>query len=98
MGVRRDPEEAETKVIHELVDFGGKDVLEVGCGDGRMTRRFAGETATVLAFDPKETEIATAKEQTPDTLRSKVSFRVADISTIDLPKNAYDVAIISWSL
>ena len=98
MVVRRDPEEAETKVIHELVDFAGKDVLEIGCGDGRMTRRFAGEAASVLAFDPKEAEIATAKERTPDTLRTIVSFRVADISAIDLPKNAYDVAIISWSL
>src|SRR5690348_1887888 len=26
-----DPEEAETRVIHKLLDFTGKDVLDVGC-------------------------------------------------------------------
>ncbi len=32
-----DPEDTEITVIHELVDFSGADVLEVGCGDGRLT-------------------------------------------------------------
>ena len=91
-------DEVEQRTIHGLTDFHDKDIVEIGCGDGRMTRRFAGEAASVLAFDPKEAEIATAKERTPDTLKSIVSFRVADISAIDLPKTGHDVAIISWSL
>ena len=37
-----DPEGVETRVLHDLVDFRGKDVLEIGCGDGRMTWRYAG--------------------------------------------------------
>lgn len=37
MAALLDPEEAETRVIHDLIDFVGKDVLDVGCGDGRMT-------------------------------------------------------------
>jgi len=98
MVVRLDPEEVETGVIHDLIDFMGKDVLEIGCGNGRMTWRFAHEAATVLAFDPKEAEIAAAKERTPDALKATVSFQVADISGIDLPEGAFDVAIISWSL
>ena len=98
MVVRLDPEEVETSVIHDLIDFRGKDVLEIGCADGRMTWRFAHEAASVLAFDPKEAEIAAAKERTPDALKSTVSFQVADISAIGLPEGAYDVAIISWSL
>ena len=96
--MRLDPEEAETRVIHDLIDFGGKDVLEVGCGDGRMTWRFAHEAASVLAIDPKEAEIATANECTPDPLKSIVSFRVADITTMDLPDAAHDVVVISWTL
>ena len=98
MAVTLDPEGAETKVIHALVDFRTRDVLEIGCSDGRMTWRFAGEAASVLAFDTKEAQIAAAQERTPDALKSTVSFRVADISAINLPDNAYDVAIFSWSL
>ena len=54
-----------------------------------MTWRFAHEAASVLAFDPKETEIAAAKERTPDALKATVSFQVADISSIDLPEGAF---------
>ena len=98
MAVALDPEGAETGVIHDLVDFRSRDVLEIGCGDGRLTWRFANETASVLAIDSKEAGIAVAKERTPSGLKSKVSFRVADIRTVELPENAFDVAVISWSL
>ena len=63
-----DPEELETRAIHELVDFSGKDVLEIGCGEGRMTWRFASLAASVLAIDPDESAIATARRQTPPEL------------------------------
>ncbi len=98
MAVTLDPEGAETGVIHDLVDFRSRDVLEIGCGDGRLTWRFANETASVLAIDSKEAGIAVAKERTPGGLKSKLSFRVADIRTVELPENAFDVAVISWSL
>ena len=98
MAVTLDPERAETKVIHDLFDFRTRDVLEIGCGDGRLTWRFAHQAASVLAIDPKEAEIAVAKERTPGGLKSRVSFKVADIRTVDLPENAFDVAVISWSL
>ncbi len=98
MAVRLDPEEVETRVIHQLVSFDDKDVFEIGCGDGRLTMRFAHEAASVLAVDPKEDEIATTRKHTPDSLKSIVSFRVADISSMDMPESAYDLAVISWSL
>ncbi|MCZ6892315.1 MAG: class I SAM-dependent methyltransferase [Chloroflexi bacterium] len=98
MAVRLDPEEAESRVIHELIDFGGRDVLEIGCGDGRLTWRYAHEAASVLAIDPKESEVAAARESTPDSLKSIVSFQVADITSIELPESAYDLVITSWSL
>ena len=98
MAVRLDPEEVESRVIHELIDFGGRDVLEIGCGDGRLTWRYAHEAASVLAIDPKESEVAAARESTPDSLKSIVSFQVADITSIELPESAYDLVITSWSL
>lgn len=93
-----DPEGTEIEVIHELVDFSGKKVLEVGCGDGRMTRRYADRAALVLALDPNAEKIERAIDSTPEPLRSKVRFRVADIADAELAQQAFEVAILSHSL
>jgi ubiquinone/menaquinone biosynthesis C-methylase UbiE len=93
-----DPEGTEIEVIHELVDFSGKKVLEVGCGDGRMTRRYADRAAMVLALDPNAEKIERAIDSTPEPLRSKVRFRVADIADAELAQQAFEVAILSHSL
>ena len=85
-------------MVHGLIDFRGKDVLEIGCGDGRLTWRYAGRVASVLAIDPKEAKIALAQESTPDYLRHTVTFQVADISTFELPEATFDIAVLSWSL
>ncbi len=95
---RVDPEGVEIQALHDLVDFAGKDVVEIGCGDGRMTRRFADTTASVLAFDPDESAIASAREQTPAALRDKLTFRVDDVTTASLGEGAYDVGVLSMSI
>lgn len=98
MRVSIDPEGTEIEVVHELVDFSGKKVLEVGCGDGRMTRRYADRAALVLALDLNAEKIQRAIDSTPEPLRSKVRFRVADIADAELAQQAFDVAILSHSL
>jgi len=98
MRVSIDPEGTEIEVIHELVDFSGKKVLEVGCGDGRMTRRYADRAALVLALDPNAEKIERAIDNTPEPLRPKVRFRVADIADAELAHRAFEVAILSHSL
>lgn len=98
MGVVLDPEETETHVIHELVDFVDSEVVEVGCGDGRLTRRIANQARSVLALDPDASAIEQARVNTPDALLPRVTFQVADITAIELPRAAFDVALLSWSL
>ena len=98
MSVSIDPEGVEIRLIHELVDFRGKSVLEVGSGDGRLTWRYAAEAGQVLALDPDEEDVKQAIEDTPADLRPKLRFQVADILQADLPEEAFDVAILSYSL
>lgn len=93
-----DPEGAETAVIHDLVDFSGKDVLEVGCGDGRVTWRYANEAATVVALDLDQEKIGRAVGSTPKDLRSRVRFLRADITDVRLPRGGFDVVVLSHSL
>lgn len=97
-GVTLDPEGVETRAIHDLIDFAGKDILEVGCGDGRLTTRFAAGARSVLGVDLDADGIALARAQLPESLRPKVTFQVADITAVELPPAAFDVAVLSWSL
>jgi ubiquinone/menaquinone biosynthesis C-methylase UbiE len=98
MPVLLDPEEAETRVLHALIDFTEKDVLEIGCGDGRMTWRFAASARSVIALDPVAQSIADAQVAASAQSRSNVIFQVADITTAKLPPATFDVAVFSWSL
>ena len=44
-----DPEGAHLAALRQLGDFGGRRVLELGCGDGRLT---LGIAATLRACSP----------------------------------------------
>jgi len=101
MAVLRDPEEAETRTIHELVEFAGADVLEVGCGDGRLTWRYAERARSVLALDPDAAAIEQARASLaalPDHWRHTVTFQVADITSVDPLSEAFDVVVLASSL
>jgi 16S rRNA A1518/A1519 N6-dimethyltransferase RsmA/KsgA/DIM1 with predicted DNA glycosylase/AP lyase activity len=47
-----DPEGAHLAALRRLVDLRVARVVEVGCGDGRLTPGIAEHAAAVLAFDP----------------------------------------------
>ena len=97
-GVALDPEEIETRAILDLIDFTDRDVLEIGCGEGRLTRRFACGTRSVLGVDLDAESIAHASAQLPESLRPTVRFQVADITALEPPSATFDVAVLSWSL
>ncbi len=98
MNYALDPEQAETRVLMDLVDLRGKDVLEVGCGDGRLTWRYADMARSVLAIDSNQELIATARARMPLALRDCVAFHEANVITEPLPDGAFDVVLISWTL
>jgi ubiquinone/menaquinone biosynthesis C-methylase UbiE len=98
MAIRHDPEGTETRVVHDLIDFRGADVLEVGCGDGRLTWRFCGAARSVLALDPKAKEVAAARREAKRLGYRHVAFKAADVATVGLPAPGFDVAVLSWSI
>lgn len=93
-----DRDGVETALIHDLVNFDGMRVLEVGCGDGRLTWSYAGEAAEVVALDVNERKIEAAIDACPAGLRSKITFQAADISSYDTGDDRFDTAILSYSL
>ena len=100
MTIRVDPENNEPRALFDLADFSGRRVLEIGCGDGRLTWRYADRAAHVTAIDPFEGSIARAKEDMPDHLKSRVEFRHIGFEafTAASESSIFDIAILSWSL
>jgi len=73
-------------------------VVEVGCGDGRLTPGIAEHAASVLAFDPDEIAVARARAVLPDALAGRVTYRVDSASGIGLRPSSFDVVVFSWTL
>jgi ubiquinone/menaquinone biosynthesis C-methylase UbiE len=98
MPVFADPEDTETRALHAYAEFSGQRVLEIGCGDGRLTWRYADRAASVVAIDPRADDIAIALEDCPGELRHKITFRVTRLEELDIPEEKFDLALLSWSL
>jgi ubiquinone/menaquinone biosynthesis C-methylase UbiE len=98
MAWRVDPEGVETAALARLVPVDGLRVLELGCGDGRLTFRYAHAAASVLAVDPDTERIAAARAALPRELEDHVSFAAVDAAEVDAPRASFDLALFAWSL
>ena len=100
MPVQVDPENNETRALFEMAEFAGRQVLEIGCGDGRLTWRYAAKAAQVTAIDPYAAGITKARLNLPTELRGRVEFyhRAFDDFAAASEPSAYDLVILSWSL
>ncbi|MGH2922258.1 MAG: class I SAM-dependent methyltransferase [Gaiellaceae bacterium] len=94
----KDATGAEARALAELADFTGKRVLEVGCGDGRLTWLYAHDAREVLGVDSDGDAIEEARAALLAELADRVSFRVAEAEALDVPPPRFDIAFLSWSL
>ena len=93
-----DPEGAHLVALRRLVDFSGRRVLEMGCGDGRLTLGIARDARSVVAFDPDAEAIERARRTLSDNLAERVAYRVATAAEIELEPHSFDLVVFSWSL
>jgi 2-polyprenyl-3-methyl-5-hydroxy-6-metoxy-1,4-benzoquinol methylase len=93
-----DPEGAHLASLRRLARFDHASVVEVGCGDGRLTSSLAEEAASIVAFDPEADAVATAKERLAADLAERVTFRVASARQIEIPRTQFGIVVFSWSL
>ena len=92
-----DPEGVHLDSLRRLADFSGASVIEVGCGDGRLTAGLAEEAASVFAFDSDAEAVATAQAQLAEH-DERVTFQVGSARQIEIPRTQYDIVVFSWSL
>jgi 2-polyprenyl-3-methyl-5-hydroxy-6-metoxy-1,4-benzoquinol methylase len=100
MTIRSDPEGKEIGALLDFVDLSGKQVLEIGSGQGRLTRRFAGMTAGVTAVEPSAESINKARQDLSPELSETVHFEQVNFEefAIHCQPGRHDIAILSWSL
>jgi len=90
----RDPEGIESQVIHDLLNPSGGDILEIGCGDGRLTGELLGISDTLLGMDPDPGSISQAR----DLLENGVKLVLGSGEDIPFPDDSFDTAVFSFSL
>jgi len=82
-------------LTHIQAEFAGARVLELGCGDGRLTKTFAERARSVVAIDPEPSARA-------DFLRTMwpphVEFRSVGVDAFEPARHRFDVILFSWSL
>jgi predicted RNA methylase len=100
MEVRQDPEQNETEALLSAVpDWAGMRVLEIGCGNGRLTFRYASLPASVEAIDPDTDDIAAARRSLPSELAGRVRFHAVNLEDFEPEAGEpFDIALLSWSL
>jgi ubiquinone/menaquinone biosynthesis C-methylase UbiE len=98
MTLQKDPEGFEKKILHKFVDFANKHILEIGCGEGRLTWKYAGASDLTVGFDPDHAALRVARADSPYNLREHVHFAQASASHIPFSKETFDIAILAWSL
>jgi len=94
----KDPERNETKQLLKAVDFENKLVLEIGCGEGRLTWRYASESFLTFGIDPDKNALRIASFDRPAGLTKKVHFTNSKAEHLPFRKETFDIAILAWSL
>ncbi len=95
-GVRVDPERRETRMLRRHVPFADARVIDIGCGDGRLSNRIRNWVQSIAGVDMAGEEVrrAHARKRLDDIAR----FAVADASRLPFQDRSFDLALFSWSL
>ncbi len=92
------PDGMEIRWIERFVRLGGRHILEIGCGDGRLTLQYAPRASAVVAIDPDSTSIAEARRAGACQGIHNVSFRVGFGERVSVRGAPFDIVLFSWSL
>jgi len=94
----KDPEQNETKHLHKFVSIAGHRVLEIGCGEGRLTWQYASASKWTVGLDPDKDALRVASIDRTSDLANKVHFINTTAEHIPFGTETFDIVILAWSL
>ena len=95
---RRDPENIERRFLQRYFPQLEGRVLDIGCGDGRLTWSLAGNTRHIVGTDLDMQELRIAQKALIEADSKKVCFTAAQGESLPFTKETFSQAIFSWSL
>jgi ubiquinone/menaquinone biosynthesis C-methylase UbiE len=85
----------DLSVLERMVDPGGKDVVDIGCGGGALARELVGRGARVVGVDVSEQQLAPAISCDGE---SGARYLVGRAQQLPLDDGSVDVAVFMRSL
>jgi len=86
-------DDIEFKKINEFVNLRDKQVLEIGCGDGRISSFLAQKSGYLTAIDIDEVSLEKARR----TVKG-VDFRIGSGEFLEFPDDSFDIVFFGFSL
>jgi tRNA G46 methylase TrmB len=87
----------ETRLIERHARLADRDVLEVGCGNGRLTLEYAARARSVVAIEPNRAMVREARSRARSRRLDNVRFLTRPAQT-GIRGGPFDVVLFSWSL
>jgi len=85
--------DTEFKKIDAFVNLKGLNVLEIGCGDGRLSAFLAQKAGNLTAIDIDEAGLEEARR----TVKG-VDFRIGSGECLEFPEDSFDLVFFGFSL
>ncbi len=94
-----DPTGKEIRALQKAAEWNGKRVLEVGCGEGRLTLRLAAfHPRHIEAMDPDRARVRLARNNQPEEYRKLIVYGVGHAERLRYARSQFDIVIFSWAL
>ena len=88
----------ELRQIERLAPLARKRLLEVGCGEGRLSLQYASRVSRALAIDLDPIRVASAKQAAALAGVDNIDFQLRSALRVKPQPATFDTAIFTWSL
>ena len=93
----RDPEGREQRYLRQVGRLDRARVLEIGCGDGRMTWLYGYEARSIAGIDIDHYELRAARYDLPKDFPALTVFAEAQAEQLPFASASFDAVIFAWS-